>query len=145
MCFKWHCRYTFISSRSINAWNIIEGERPVVSVLKEVLFCTRPITLDSLIEQSTRSPYLFYLLVHSRCRGCFFHSITHRHTPQSVELLWTGDRPVAETSTLQHEGSQETNIHAPGRIQTHDPSKRLAAELRHRPRGHWDRLEIRHI
>jgi hypothetical protein len=28
-----------------------------------------------------------------------FHLITLRHTPQSVGLLWTGDRPVAETST----------------------------------------------
>jgi hypothetical protein len=31
----------------------------------------------------------------------FFHSITLRHTPQSVGLLWMGD-PVAETSTWQH-------------------------------------------
>jgi hypothetical protein len=29
----------------------------------------------------------------------YFHLITLRHTPQSVGLLWTRDRPVAETST----------------------------------------------
>jgi hypothetical protein len=29
---------------------------------------------------------------------------------------------------------------APGGIRTHDPSKRLATDLRLRPRGHWDRL-----
>jgi hypothetical protein len=28
-----------------------------------------------------------------------FHLITLRHTPHSVGLLWTRDRPVAETST----------------------------------------------
>jgi hypothetical protein len=28
-----------------------------------------------------------------------FHRTTLRHTPQSVRLLWTRDRPVAETST----------------------------------------------
>jgi hypothetical protein len=28
----------------------------------------------------------------------------------------------------------------PGAIRTHDPSKRSAADLRLRPRGHWDRL-----
>jgi hypothetical protein len=28
--------------------------------------------------------------------------ITHSNTPQSVGLLWTRDRPVAETSTWQH-------------------------------------------
>jgi hypothetical protein len=29
----------------------------------------------------------------------YFHLITLRHTPQSVGLLWTRNRPVAETST----------------------------------------------
>jgi hypothetical protein len=33
----------------------------------------------------------------------------------------------------------QTNIHAPGEIRTHDPSKRAAADPRLRPRGHWDR------
>jgi hypothetical protein len=32
-----------------------------------------------------------------------------------------------------------TNIHAPGGIRTHDPSKRAAEDPRLRPRGHWDR------
>jgi hypothetical protein len=33
-----------------------------------------------------------------------------------------------------------TNIHAPGGIRTHDPSKLAAEDPRLRPRGHWDRL-----
>jgi hypothetical protein len=86
------------------------------------------------------SPSLFYLLVHSRCRGfLWFHLITIKHTPQSVGLLWTRDRPVAETSTWQHKHSQQTNIHDPGGIRNHDPWKRSPADLRLRPRGHWDR------
>jgi hypothetical protein len=86
------------------------------------------------------SPSLFYLLVHSRCRGfLWFHLITLRHAPQSVGVLWTRDRPVAETSTWQHKHSQQTNIHAAGGIRTRNPSKRSAADLRLRPRGHWDR------
>ena len=36
-----------------------------------------------------------------------------------------------------------TNIHAPGGIRTHDPSKRAAAGLRLRPHGHWDRRRDR--
>jgi hypothetical protein len=36
----------------------------------------------------------------------YLHLITLRHTPQSVGLLRTRDRPVAETSTWQH-----TNTH----------------------------------
>ena len=31
------------------------------------------------------------------------------------------------------------NIHAPGGIRTHNLSRRAAADLRLRPRGHWDR------
>jgi len=29
-------------------------------------------------------------------------SLSHLDTPHSVRLLWTGDKPEAETSTLQH-------------------------------------------
>ena len=36
--------------------------------------------------------------------------------------------------------SKQTDIHAPGRIRTHDLSRRAAEDLRLRPRGHWDRL-----
>jgi hypothetical protein len=36
--------------------------------------------------------------------------------------------------------SQETNIHANGRIRTHNHSKRATANPRGRPRSHWDRL-----
>jgi hypothetical protein len=45
-----------------------------------------------------RSPDLFYLLTVG-VEVVYFHFIALRHTPQSVGLLWTRDRPVAETST----------------------------------------------
>jgi len=35
--------------------------------------------------------------------------------------------------------SQQTNIHAPGGIRTHNLSRRADEDLRLRPRGHWDR------
>ena len=38
--------------------------------------------------------------------------------------------------------SQQTNAHASGGIRTHNPSRRVAADLRPRPRGHWDRLRV---
>jgi hypothetical protein len=87
---------------------------------------------------SFHRPSLFYLLTVG-VEVVYFHLITLTHTPQSVGLLWPRDRPVAETSTWQHKHSQQTNIHAPGGIRTHDPSKHLAADLQLRPRGHWDR------
>jgi fumarate reductase subunit D len=57
--------------------------------------------LDNLKEKVclfVRSPSLFYLLTVG-VEFFVFHLITLRHTPQSVGLLWTRDRPVAGTST----------------------------------------------
>jgi hypothetical protein len=62
------------------------------------------------------------------------------HRPLSVRLLWTRDRPVTETSTLQH--LQQTNIHAPGGIRTRNPSRRAAADPRLRQLGHWDLKQL---
>ena len=41
--------------------------------------------------------------------------------------------------------SQQTNIHAPGGIQTHDLSRRAAADLRLRPRGYWNRQQRTYV
>ena len=65
-------------------------------------------------------------------------SRSHNKAPQSVGLLWMSDQLVAETSTWQHT-NLTTNIHAPGGIWTHNLSRRAAADLRLRPRGHWHR------
>ena len=46
-------------------------------------------------------------------------TLDHRHTSNSVGLLWRRDRPITETSlpdNTQH--SKETDIHAPGGIRT---------------------------
>ena len=59
--------------------------------------------------------------------------IKHNDAPQSVGLLWTSDRFVAETY------SPTTNIHAAGRIGTHNLNRQAVADLRFRPCGHWDR------
>ena len=67
------------------------------------------------------------------------HDHTHIHTPQSMRLLWTSDQhPVEAIDNTQP--LQETNIHAPGRILTHNPSKRADADSRLISHGYWDRL-----
>ena len=58
-----------------------------------------------------------------------------RHV-HSVGLPWASDQPVAEAFTY---ATQQTNIHAPSRTRTRDPSKRVVADLRLRQRGHWDK------
>ena len=41
-----------------------------------------------------------------------------------------------------HNTHNRQNIYAPGGIQTHDLSRRAAADLRLSPRGHWDQLTV---
>jgi hypothetical protein len=67
-------------------------------------------------------------------------TITLRHTPQSVGLLWTRDRPIAETSTWQHTALTTETSMPPGGIRTRNPSKRTSADPRLRRRGQWDGL-----
>ena len=68
------------------------------------------------------------------------HTTTH-HSRQdsSGRVISSSQRPLPDNT--QH--SQQTNIHAPGRIRTHDLSRRAATDLRLRPCGHWDRPYIR--
>jgi hypothetical protein len=50
-------------------------------------------------------------------------------------VISSSQRPLPDNT--QH--SQQTNIHAPVGIRTHDLSRRAAADLRLRPRSHWSR------
>jgi hypothetical protein len=66
--------------------------------------------------------------------------ITTRHSryDSSGRAISSSQRPLPDNA--QHR--QQTNIHAPGGIRTHDRSRRAAVDLRLRPRGHCDRQEI---
>jgi hypothetical protein len=56
-----------------------------------------------------------------------FHDHTQLDTDHSVGLLCTSDQPVAEISTWKYT-TLTTDIHAPGGIQTRNPSKQAAAD-----------------
>jgi hypothetical protein len=66
-------------------------------------------------------------------------SRSHSDTPHSVEPPGReiGPSPKPLPDNTQH--SQQTDIHAPCGIRTHNPSKRATAYPRLRPRAHWDR------
>ena len=51
-------------------------------------------------------------------------------------MISPSQRPLPDNT--KH--SQQTNIHAPRGIRTHDRSRRAAVHLRLRPCGYWDRL-----
>jgi hypothetical protein len=65
--------------------------------------------------------------------------ITLRHTTLSRTRLDKWSAQCTELSLTAH-STQVTDIHAIGSIQTRNPSKRVAADPRLRPRGHWDWL-----
>ena len=65
--------------------------------------------------------------------------ITLRHTTlSSGRVISSSQRPLPNNT--QH--SQQTDIHAPGGVRTHNPSMRAAADPCLIPRGHWDRHYI---
>jgi hypothetical protein len=61
------------------------------------------------------------------------HIQTHGRTPLD-------ERSARHRDLYLHMTTQQTNIHALIRIR--DPSNQAAADLRLRPRGHWDRLSF---
>jgi hypothetical protein len=102
---------------------------------------------DRSAYQENYSPFIYLFIIlttfHLHIVGvegycCIWSRFVTSHT---VGLLWTRDQPVTETSitnTIQH--SQHISSHATGGIRTCNPSKRVAADPRLRPRVNRDRL-----
>jgi len=76
-------------------------------------------------------------------QGLIIHEVSRSHTTthhtrldSSGRVISSSQRPILDNT--KH--SQQTNVHADGVIRTHNLSRRVAADLHLRPRGHWDRL-----
>jgi len=76
-------------------------------------------------------------------QGVLIHEVSrsqttthHSRQDSSGRVISSSQRP----DNTRH--SEQTNIHAPGGIRTHNLSRRAAADLRLRPRGHWDRQKM---
>jgi len=65
-------------------------------------------------------------------------TITFRHTTLGRSPLYEWSARHRDPYLTTH-NTQQTDIHGPGGIRTHNPSKRAAAGQCVRPRGHWDR------
>jgi hypothetical protein len=157
------CRTRRLWPNSMSLRHFLNGLRNTTQILsEELVYGSRwkrksPKYNGGVIHSSTTQYcWLQYSLIHSlalsflvwppvpthcRCRGLLLHLITviDTHTLGRTTL----DEGSARRRGLclhntQH--SQERNIHAPSGIRTRNSSKRAAADLRLRPRGHWDRL-----
>jgi hypothetical protein len=85
---------------------------------------------------------LWLLPTQCRCRRLLLHLIT-LHSTHTLVRTPLGEESARRRALYLHntQHSQETNMHAPGWIRTGIPSKREAANLRLRLRGHRDLRE----
>jgi hypothetical protein len=84
----------------------------------------------------------------SVCHLFLYNTHTHKHpchrqdfflfSPCTLSVLLCPDCPGLCLLSILY-NTHNTNIHAPGGIRTHNPSKRSAANPRLRPLCHWDR------
>ena len=87
--------------------------------------------------------FFFYLVQQPPVgQSLFIHEVSrsHNEAPQSVGLLWTGDQPDRESSTLQTHKTHSRQTFMP--LLGFEPTITVGewpADLRLRPRGHWDR------
>jgi hypothetical protein len=81
------------------------------------------------------STYLFIARVEGFCDFIRSHSSTH-HSRQD-----SSGRGIGPSQRLLPDNTNNVQDKhpCPAGIRTHDPSKRSVADLRLRPRGHWDR------
>ena len=100
--------------------------------------------LRSFIQPSVTSYILFVYLAQqpSVGHGLLINEVSRSHTTTHHSWQYSSGRAISSSlrplsDNTQH--SQQTNIHASGGIRTHNPSRRAAADLHLRSRGHWDR------
>ena len=88
------------------------------------------------VFDATAPPVGHGLLIYEVSRS---HTTTHHSRyDSSGRVISPSQRPLPDNT--QH--SQQTDINAAGGIRTHNLSSRAAADLRLRPRGHWDRPHV---
>jgi hypothetical protein len=108
----------------------------LLSILNVLCVEANPLSLSTLmllLFLAQQPPVGQGLLIHEVFRS---HTTTrHSREDSSGRVISSSQRPLPDNT--QH--SQQTDIHAPGVIRNHNLSRRAAADLRLRPRGHWDR------
>ena len=106
---------------------------------------TADVNYQSLCHNLTKhKQYYFFMWRHQPTTakadsmlGFRVHTQTHHtHTQHNSSGRVTSSSQRSLPDNTQH--SQQTDIRAPGGIRTHDLSRRVAADLRPRPRCHWD-------
>jgi hypothetical protein len=92
-------------------------------------------------KASNKNPIFFYCFTATVDQGLLIvaDSRSRSDTPHSAGLPGRVISPSQGPLLDNTQHSQETNIHASGRIPNLNPSKRRVEDIRLRLRGHWDR------
>jgi len=109
-----------------------------------IVVCRQPLTAVVRVWSQTGPYGISFFLATAPIGSWPPHSrgfyITHNDASQAVGPLWTSDQPVAETSTWQNTTITTDKYPCPWwDSNPQNLSRREAADLRLRPRGHWNR------
>jgi hypothetical protein len=145
-----HTVRMFFSRKRKVANNLCFGD--IASLILVFSLCTKGVissnnspNVDGHIRKFIYSFILIYFLWLCSPARAMASSFTRflKHTQRRTTVGKSPLGPVISSSQRPlHDNTrhtQQTNIHAPGGIRTNHCSRRAAVDLRHKPRGHWDR------
>jgi hypothetical protein len=83
----------------------------------------------------------FFLLTHQPPvgQGLLIHEVSRSHTTPRRNRWDSNGRVISSSQRPLPDNTQHKVIHVLAGIRTHNLSRRAAADLRLRPRGHWYR------
>jgi len=92
------------------------------------------------IEEPSPAQFVFALRPNAGYKRYLDH--TQRRTTVGRTPLGEWSARRRDLTWLHSTFTRERDIHAPGGMRTHNLSRRAAADLRLRRRGHWERLSF---
>ena len=103
------------------------------------------VTKFSILFKFAIGPYFYFYLAQQppMGQGLPIHEVSRSHTTTHHSQYVSCGRVISPTQKPLPDNTQQTQqteIHVPDGIRTHNFSRQEAADLRLTPRGHWDRL-----
>ena len=116
---------------------------PLYAQPSELFLKGQPLNIQSVVEFMVSSEWFnFWCNSPQWARASSFTRFLRSHITTHHSRYDSSGRVISSSQKALPDNTQyskETDIHAHGRIRTHDLSKRATVDLHLRPRGHWDR------
>jgi len=120
----------------------VSGDKP--SIIRNLKLCSFKLIMmggvSPVIHESVLIKVFFFIWPNSPPvgQGLLIHEVSRSHSTTNQNRQDSSERVISPTQrplTDNTRHSQQTDIHAPSGIRTHNLSMRAAADLRFRPRG----------